>query len=161
MMWIPITLLAVLVFGGNVAAAPLSSPPAVTITPPTADLPADVAALSRIWEGAWDGGLPTRVAVEALEWDSAHVVYAWGIYSHVPSQAGWIRGRVAVLPGGMLQWAGRLSSTNEPVTFTFTLVKGHGHLLGERYFHETGSVSIVTMEKVAPLVFLTVCSWPH
>jgi hypothetical protein len=60
------------------------------------------------------------------------------------------RGRVAILPGGTLQWAGRLSSTNEPVTFTFTLVKGHGHLLGERYFHETGSVSIVTMEKVPP-----------
>ena len=77
-MRIPLIVLAVLALGGFVAAAPLSSPPTVTIAPPAADLPAEVAALSGIWAGTWGGGLPTRLAVEELTRDSAVVVYAWG-----------------------------------------------------------------------------------
>ena len=123
-MWIPLIALAVLVLGGTVVAAPLSSPPPVTITPPAADLPVDVAALSGIWEGAWDGWLPTRLAVEALERDSPWlVVYAWGDHPSGRSQGGSIRRRVPVFPSGTLQWEGRLSSSQEPVTFTFILTK--------------------------------------
>jgi hypothetical protein len=128
MMWIPLITLAVLVCGGSVAAAPLSSPPTVTITPPAADLPADLAALSGIWRGAWDGVLPTRLAVEVLERDAAVVVYAWGDHPSGRSQGGWIRRHVPVLPSGSLQWEGRLSSSQEPVTFTFILTKDHRHL---------------------------------
>src|SRR5262245_15975603 len=91
--------------GSLVSAAPLSHLPTVTVIPPAADLPADVTALSGIWEGVWDDGLPSRLAVEALERDSAVVVYAWADSPDAPFHSGWIRRRVPVLPGGMLEWA--------------------------------------------------------
>jgi hypothetical protein len=64
--------------GGLAAAGSLSHPPTVTITPPAADLPPEVAALSGMWEGMWDGELPCRLAVEELTWDAAVVAYVWG-----------------------------------------------------------------------------------
>jgi hypothetical protein len=152
-----LTALAVLVLGSPASAAPLATLPVVTITPPTADLPFDVAALSGIWEGAWDGWLPTRLAVEAFERDSRviAVVYTWGDHPSGRSPGGSIRRRLSVFHLGTLQWESGLSASQEPVTFTFTLTKDSGHLYGERYFPNTGRVSIAIMRKMDPAPHLS------
>ena len=83
-----IGLIAILLLGlgGLVSALPLSTPLTVTITPPAADLPPEVAALSGIWEGMWDGEFLCRLAVEELARDAAVVVYAWGDFPAVDAR---------------------------------------------------------------------------
>ena len=77
------------------------------------------------------------------------VVYVYGSLSRRESRGGWIRRRAPVLPGGTLQWEGRMSTTKEPVTFTFTLAEDQRYLRGERRFHETWHVSLATLQPMA------------
>src|SRR5919108_3835061 len=85
----------------------------------------------------WDGMQPCRLAVEELTRDAAWVVYVYGDQPAGHARGSWIQRRALVLPGGTLQWEGRVSTTKEPVTFTFTLAEDRTHLRGERRFHET------------------------
>jgi hypothetical protein len=46
-------------------------PQEVTIAPPAADLPPDLAAYSGTWEGAWGGNLQSRLVVEKIDANGA------------------------------------------------------------------------------------------
>jgi putative ABC transport system substrate-binding protein len=61
----------------DVATVTVPGPPEVTITPPAADLPPELAAYSGTWEGAWHNVLQSRLVVEKIDAESARVVYAW------------------------------------------------------------------------------------
>src|SRR5919108_3798065 len=98
----------------------------------------------------WDGMQPCRLAVEELTRDAAWVVYVYGDQPAGHARGSWIQRRALVLPGGTLQWEGRVSTTKEPVTFTFTLAEDRTHLRGERRFHETWRVSLATLRPMAP-----------
>src|SRR5262249_51815189 len=81
-------------------AAPASAiprPPEVHVTPPSADLPREVAAFSGTWEGAWDNVWSSRLVVEDIHADAARVVYAWADHPSGRVQGGWTRVDAKVL----------------------------------------------------------------
>ncbi len=62
----------------SIAQCPL--PDDITLTPPSGDVPRDLAAFAGAWGGgAWGGILPTFLVVEQVNADgTANVVYSWG-----------------------------------------------------------------------------------
>lgn len=131
--------LALMLAGCAAQAATIPGPPEVKITPPAAGLAPEVAAFSGIWEGAWDGTLPSRLGVESIDAESARVVYAWADHPQGRFKGGWTRARAKVLPGGKLQWGSE-------VKFTFEMTKDRMSIEGER--EQGGNISSVTMKKV-------------
>lgn len=79
---------------------------------------------SGIWEGTWQGGLPTRLIVEAAEEGEVTVLYAWGVKSSGPLRGGWEQARAAVQPDGSIRWG-------HPGTFSFRLAPDGQSLEGE------------------------------
>ena len=125
----------------EVAGGTVPGPPEVTITPPAADLPPELATYSGTWEGAWGDILKSRLVVEKIDAESARAVYAWADHPQGRFKGGWARVRAKVLPGGKLQWGGK-------VKFTFEMAQDRMSIEGER--EEAGYISIVIMRKVAP-----------
>jgi putative ABC transport system substrate-binding protein len=125
----------------DVATVPVPGPPEVTITPPAADLPPELAAYSGTWEGAWRNVLKSRLVVEQIDTESARVVYAWADHPQGRFKGGWRRVRAQVLPGGKLQWGDKMK-------FTFEMARDRLSIAGER--EEAGDISTVIMRKVAP-----------
>jgi len=82
----------------------------LTLTPPPADVPPEIAAFSGVWGGdRWDGVLPHALAVERVAADgSADIVYALGMdrLAQSPQSAMRLKGRIArrdlraILPNG-------------------------------------------------------------
>jgi putative ABC transport system substrate-binding protein len=126
----------------EVAGRTVPGPPEVTITPPAADLPPELATYSGTWEGAWGGILQSRLVVEKIDTESARAVYAWADHPQGRFKGGWIRVRAKVLPGGKLQWG-------KEVKFTFEMAHDRMSIEGERE-EAGGYISIVIMRKVAP-----------
>ncbi len=127
----------------DVATVTVPGPPEVTITPPAADLPPELAAYSGTWEGIWDTGLKSRLVVEKIDAESARVVYAWADHPQGRFKGGWVRVRAQVLPGGKLQWGDK-----RKFTFTFEMARDRMSIQGER--EEAGHIVTVIMRKVAP-----------
>src|SRR5919199_4799334 len=125
----------------DVATVTVPGPPEVTITPPAADLPPELAAYSGTWEGAWDNVLKSRLVVEHIDAEAARVVYAWADHPQGRFKGGWTRVKAKVLPGGRLQWG-------DPVKFTFEIAQDRMSIAGER--EAAGQISTVIMRKVAP-----------
>ena len=125
----------------DVATVTVPSPPEVTITPPAADLPPELAAYSGTWEGAWGNVLKSRLIVEKIDAEAARVIYAWADQPQGRFKGGWTRVRAQVLPGGKLQWG-------DKVKFTFEMARNRMSIEGER--EEAGHMSTVIMRKVTP-----------
>src|SRR5262249_16217281 len=119
-------------------AAAIPRPPEVHVTPPSADLPREVAAFSGTWEGVWNNVISSRLVVEDIHADSARVVYAWADSPQGRFPGGWMRVDAQVLPGGKLQWQSKESGA----TFTFTMAKDRMSLAGER---EVGGDVVMTV----------------
>ncbi len=63
--------------GATVNKAPL--PADLTITPPSADVPAEYAVFSGLWQGVWGSALDGKLAVtEVMADGSVKAIYAWG-----------------------------------------------------------------------------------
>jgi hypothetical protein len=73
-MWIFGIILSMVVMTGVASPATLPAPPELRMTPPAADLPAELTAFFGTWEGTWDGVLPSRLVVEEIDATSARVV---------------------------------------------------------------------------------------
>jgi putative ABC transport system substrate-binding protein len=125
----------------DVATVTVPGPPEVTMTPPAADLPPELAAYSGTWEGAWDNVLKSRLVVEHIDAEAARVVYAWADHPQGWFKGGWARVRAQMLPGGKLQWG-------DKVTFTFEMAQDRMSIEGKR--EGAGRISTVIMRKVAP-----------
>jgi hypothetical protein len=99
-------------------------PDSVAITPPAADLPPNVAALSGAWQGRGVGGRASRLVVESVGATAAQV--AFGIEGDDSgrgiSQAGAMRTEASVLPDG------RLTLGDRSPRFYFTLAEDHESL---------------------------------
>ena len=80
-------------------------PPDLALTPPGANLPAEVAGLAGLWGGdRWDGGsLPQTLAVERIGADrTADVVDAWGTDFQAHRTQGWRRLSAKITDDGHL-----------------------------------------------------------
>jgi serine/threonine protein kinase len=119
-------------------------PPEMRITPPSAELPPEVAAFSGVWEGAWEGVLKSRLAVEKIDGQSARGLYAWADHPHGLFTGGWVRFKATVLPPGKLQWGTPWRGSE--IKFTFAMAKDQMSIEGER--EEGGNLAIVFMKKV-------------
>jgi hypothetical protein len=137
-MWIFGIILSMVVMTGVASPATLPAPPELRMTPPAADLPAELTAFFGTWEGTWDGVLPSRLVVEEIDATSARVVYAWADDPQERFKGGWSRMRAKVLPEGTLKWGA-------DVKFTFKMAKDRRSIQGER--EQAEHVSLVTMQK--------------
>jgi ABC-type uncharacterized transport system substrate-binding protein len=119
-------------------AATIPRLPEMHMTPPAADLPPAVAAFSGMWEGVWDGVLPSRLLVEAIDTASARLVYAWANHPQGLFKGGWVRVQAKVLPGGMLQWSSNSGRGQmvEEATHAAQAVGVQLHILEARHPHE-------------------------
>ena len=119
----------------------LPKPVGITIIQPGPDLSPKLAAFSGIWEGKWDGVLPTRLIVERINATSAQVVYIWGADRQGRFKEGWHRNIAKVVPGRKIEFGG----AGAPL-FIFTISKSGESISGERRYH--GHINIVTMKKI-------------
>ena len=80
--------------------APL--PATLNITPPSPDVPPEIAAFSGMWEGKWVGALYTILVVEKINTETAEVIYSTGEW--MCCKAGYIYVTAKVLPGPTIEW---------------------------------------------------------
>jgi len=83
--------------------ASVPSPSDVNIVRPSPSVPHRIAALSGVWEGLWDGQLPSRLTVERISGSSAQVIYAYGVGGQI-QRPGWRRIPAQVSPNGTISW---------------------------------------------------------
>jgi len=117
-------------------------PENLNITPPSPGLAPELAAFSGIWEGNWDGGLASRLAVEQIDTESARVVYAWDD-SPPYFKGGWTRIRAKV-SGGKIEWG-----TPPNPQFSFRMSGDRTTMHGERV-RKDDVMHTVVMRKVTP-----------
>ena len=116
----------------GVFVATVQIPPAVSpegrIIRPASIVPAEVAALSGVWEGIGPDAIPSRLVVEDVHENWATILFAWGDNSHGQSAGGSLRAKAKVLPSGGLYWrqVGGVSFHLAPdrTTLVVTLDKG-------------------------------------
>lgn len=121
--------------------AAIPRPPDLTIIPPSANLPPEVAAFSGTWEGAWGGILPSRLIVERIDSESAQVVFAWADDPRGRIKANWKRLRARVFPGGRLDFGPQED-------FVFEMAQDRRSNTGRK--GRGGPITTVTMRKVGP-----------
>ena len=123
--------------------------PDTRITQPAPDAPAEMAALSGVWEGVGPEDLPIRLIVESIRGHLASVVYTWGDHPEGKFHRGWLRVRASVSPDGKLFW--RL-----PGEFTFQLSEDWTTLVGKR--EHAGKTAPSLMRRVPTGTTLTALS---
>lgn len=80
------------------------------------------------WEGAWDGGLASRLSIEAVDGDKALLLYSWGDHAPTNARRGW--GRLwGTIQGNRLDF-----HSVETTRFAFTLSDDLTSMTGERTF---------------------------
>ncbi len=72
------------------------------VTPPEPGTTKDIAGLSGIWVGHWDGGSASTLVVEKIEGSSATVVYSWGENPDFKLKAGFKHLQGRINPDGSL-----------------------------------------------------------
>jgi hypothetical protein len=138
-MWIVGIILTMVVMTGGAPTATLPTAPELEMMTPAADLAPTVKAFFGTWEGTGDGGLASRLVVEAIDATSARVVYAWADDPQGHFPGGWVRVTTQVLPEGALQWG-------SDEQFTFKMAEDHRSIEGAR--RKGGQMSRVTMQKI-------------
>ena len=79
----------ILLLGACMDPRPASLPETLTVTPPTAAVPAEFAAFSGVWRGRWGSCLDGALAVHTIRPDrSVDTVYAWGDCAQYNTSAG-------------------------------------------------------------------------
>jgi len=115
-------------------------PSTLDIIPPDPNLPKEIAAFSGVWEGAWDGILPSRLAIEKVDLEKAIAVYGWADNPDGRFKGSWVRLKARVIVPRIIEWGG-----GDKTKFTFTMGKDLKTINGNRELK--GDVSLVTMRK--------------
>jgi hypothetical protein len=123
--------------------------PDTRIAQPAPEVPAEIAALSGVWEGLGTDDLPIRLIVESVRGHLASVVYTWGDHPEGKFYRGWLRVRATVSPDGKLFW-------RHPGEFTFQLSDDWTTLMGKR--EQAGKTATSLMRRVPPGTALTALS---
>jgi hypothetical protein len=127
---------------GTAGAQAIPWPDSVEIKPPAEGLDPVLAASSGIWEGRWDFGLASRLAVEEISAENAVVVYAWSDHPQGWFRRGWLRIRARVLAGGRITWGAAPK-------FTFTMRSDRNSIAGVSEGTD-GSISRIVMYRRNP-----------
>jgi hypothetical protein len=123
--------------------------PDTRIAQPAPEVPAEIAALSGVWEGLGPDDLPIRLIVESIRGHLASVVYTWGDHPEGKFYRGWLRVRATVSPDGKLFW-------RHPGEFTFQLSDDWTTLMGKR--EQAGKTATSLMRRVPMGTALTALS---
>lgn len=114
-------------------------PRKITIVPPSADLPKEIAAFSGRWEGLWEvNNLPGVLIVEEINLKEAKVISGWGKGVYFPPGHDRIKAKVV---GKEIQF------TAKNCQFSFKLNEDLNSIHGERSC-PGGISSPVTMKKI-------------
>ena len=115
----------------------------VRVIPPATNLPSEVASLAGVWEGAPGQVFPSRLVVETVHPEWANILYAWKDDPNGRFQAGWVRTRANIFPGGALHW-------RHPGDFTFRLSDDYTALVGRK--DQAGRATTIVLRRGGPLV---------
>lgn len=116
-------------------------PSEIRITPPSPDLPQNIASFSGTWYGIWDNGQTTTLVVEKIEPPKAIAIYSWGM--HRGKEGGWRR----------YEWkveGGKLEVNLDEITITYSLSEGGDKLEGEYRSPSKSQINYVIMQRQPP-----------
>ncbi len=101
-----LTLMTVPLLGQALTQSEPPLPPDLKITPPAANLPAEIKKFSGVWEGSWRfGSLPNLppypprkaiLVVERLDTSAAEIIFSVADYPRLNQQAGWRREKAQI-----------------------------------------------------------------
>jgi len=152
-MQLRLTYLAIALLCVGIYLVAASTRPAVSpntqIMQPAPGVPAEMAALSGVWEGLGSEDLPIRLIVESIRGHLASVVYTWGDHPEGKFFRGWLRVRASVSPDGRLYW-------RHPGEFTFQLSEDWTTLVGKR--EQGGKTATSLMRRVPTGIALSALS---
>ena len=123
-------------------AQPVPSPD-TRVAQPAKNVPSEVASLAGVWESTPGQGFPSRLVVEKVHPEWANIVYVWEDDPNGRFQAGWVRTRAKILPGGALHW-------RHPGDFTFRLSDDYTALVGRK--DQAGRATTIVLRRGGPLV---------
>ena len=115
----------------------------VRVIPPATNLPSEVASLAGVWEGTPGQVFPSRLVVEKVYPEWASILYSWQDDPNGRFQAGSVRTRAKILPGGALHW-------RHPGDFTFELSDDYTALVGK--MDQAGRTITIVLRRSGPLV---------
>lgn len=118
--------------------------PGLPVIPAAREVPPDLAGVLGTWEGTWDSGVVSRLAIREINSAAAMVLYAWSDDPQGGFKADYTR-QVALVygPERALTWG------TSP-RFTFRLSGDGKTLRGE--WEKEGRVSAVLMRKISPVI---------
>jgi len=119
-------------------------PYGVKITPPTPDLPKNIAGFSGTWYGNWDTGLATTLVVEKIKPPEASVIYSWGPLG--TDRLGSFSHHTARIEPGKLT----ITIPNRGITIAFSLSDDGQNLEGEYRMSSRSFINYVTMQRQPP-----------
>jgi hypothetical protein len=117
-------------------------PEGVIISPPSVELPANVAAFSGAWQGTWENVRPSRLVIESIDVDQARIAYGIVGVGRQRGAGAPASGRreATIAPDGRLTW-GALAQ------FSFTISEDHQSLHGSVELPGEPIVGRVTMTR--------------
>jgi hypothetical protein len=125
-------------------------PEDIEITPPSSDLPKEIAAFSGKWDGVWDGTKGESILiVEEIDSKEAGIIYAWG--EGLGGPPGWRRYPAKVIPGSKPKIEFGIKDKDVAIKFTFKMGKDLKSIKGMREFSNRfgSNYSSITMKKEA------------
>lgn len=101
-----------------VAITPPPLPETLNLTPPSPDIPAEIAAFVGIWEGKWGATQDTIIVIDKIDNQKADIIFSQA--KHKKDEIGFVGEAayryytVSVLPGPILEWHSDLKPTSNP-----------------------------------------------
>ena len=127
--------------GLSTCTLPAPLPQDLAVTAPADGLAPELAALSGVWEGQWDGAGPAaRMAVVQIDASQATIVYVFQGDSRI------IRRPAQVAPEGKLEW--RFSEAADAGLYMFTATADQNSLQGTWTFR--GATRVISMVRCDP-----------
>jgi len=89
-------------------------PNKITITPPSSDIPKELAAFSGGWKGIFFGGFEVTLIVQTIKKENVHLIYSWG--ENMAGPGGYYRVLANVISGPGVEWVNK-----DNYRFTFVM----------------------------------------
>lgn len=145
-------LISILVFSWLflISPAPAASqfsplPLEVRITPPSLDLPKNLAGFSGTWYGVWDDGHPTTLIVEKIEPPTAIAIYSRGKCTRKECESWWRRYEWKIESDKR-----KITVVEKDLSITYTLSDDGEKLEGEYRRPSNSQINYVTMQRQPP-----------
>ena len=120
----------------------------LNIVTPDPNLPKEITSFFGVWEGLWDGILPSQLVVEQIDLKQAIVVYGWADHPQGRFKGGWSRETAKVITPRTIEWG-----AGDGSKFNFTIDNTLKKIFGKRVFqNEINYINMLKREQAAQTI---------